>query len=303
MKAVAFSGGVDSTALLRRAVTEGGAQQLLALHVHHGLQPTADGFAAHCVDVCARLGVRLQVLRLALTVPLGESVEAVARTARYAALAQAARQAGAQAVLLGHHADDQAETLLLALSRGAGLPGLAAMPASFEREGMRFERPLLAVPRQVLVDEVLAAGLTWVDDPSNADEQRTRNRIRHRVMPTLEAAFPQFRDTFARSARHAAQAQRLLDDLARLDWAAGHGDLSHLQALGDERLANALRGWLRRDHQAAPTEAQLLALVQQVKAASTRGHRIELRVADGLVTRGPQPDGPQLRFVPSGTGQ
>jgi tRNA(Ile)-lysidine synthase len=304
MKAVAFSGGVDSTALLLRAVAQAGPQALLALHVHHGLQPAADGFARHCAEVCAGLGVRLQVLPLALTVRPGDSVEAVARTARYTALAQAAREAGAQAVLLGHHADDQAETLLLALSRGAGLPGLAAMPAAFDRHGMRFERPLLAAPRETLVAEVRAAGLTWVDDPSNTDLQRTRNRIRHQVLPILEAAFPQFRDTFARSARHAAQAQTLLDQLALMDWRQGAGaqdlggQVSQLQALSDERLANALRGWLRREHQAAPSEAQLLALVQQVRAASTRGHRIALRVAHGMVTRGPQPDGPCLRFVP-----
>lgn len=294
MKAVAFSGGVDSTALLLRAVAEHRASDVVALHVHHGLQDAADSFAAHCARVCKQLGVPLRTQRLQLQVPVGDSLEAVARTARYEALAALACAAGASVVWLGQHADDQVETVLLALSRGAGLPGLAAMPAAFERHGVRFERPLLALPRAQLEAEVRAAGLAWVDDPSNADQQRSRNRIRAQLLPALEAAFPAFRDTFARSARHAAQAQRLLDEVADQDW--GQGALSHLQTLSEERLPNTLRGWLRREHGVAPSEVQLLELCRQVRAATTRGHRIELAVAGGTVTRGPDSNGPTLHF-------
>jgi tRNA(Ile)-lysidine synthase len=138
--AVAFSGGADSTALLL-AAAQAWSGRIHAIHVHHGLQSAADEFERHCQSVCAALGVPLHLVRVDARHEPGESPEDAARKARYAALAQTASSLGIQSVLLGQHADDQVETLLLALSRGAGLPGLAAMPARFERHGMRFERP------------------------------------------------------------------------------------------------------------------------------------------------------------------
>ena len=302
MCAVAFSGGADSTAVLRAACLLHPGR-VRALHVHHGLQAAADDFTRHCQRLCDAWQVPLQVLRVQARHAPGESPEEAARRARYAALAAAAREAGADRVWLGHHADDQLETLLLALSRGAGLPGLAAMPAAFTREGTRFERPFLTVPGADLRAWLQADGVPWIDDPTNTDIAHTRNRLRRQVIPALLAAFPQARETFARSARHAAQAQALLDDVAAQDLAdpastpgaqavhgAGEGRssgpaLGRLQALSRPRQANLLRHWLRQAHRTAPSAAQLEELLDQIEACRTRGHRIDLRVGAGRVLR------------------
>jgi hypothetical protein len=118
---------------------------------------------------------------------------------------------------LAQHADDQVETLLLALSRGAGVAGLAAMPGHWQRAGLEWFRPLLAVPGQALRDWLRLRDLSWVEDPTNADPGYTRNRIRAQLLPVLEQVFPQFRSTFARSSAHCAQASELLDQQAAAD--------------------------------------------------------------------------------------
>ena len=291
---MAYSGGADSTALLYAAARRWPGQ-VSAIHVHHGLQAAADDFVRVCEDNCARLGVALRVARVDARAASGASPEDAARRARYAALADAGRQLGLQAVLLGQHADDQVETLLLALSRGAGLPGLSAMAAQFERGGMFFHRPMLQLAAADLRHWLLHSGIPFVDDPTNGDERYTRNRIRARLMPALQHAFPQFRETFARSARHAAQAQGLLLELAQ-------GDLTRvgvppvislLQTLSRARQGNVLRHWLLDCHQATPSAAQLDQLLGQVLACTTRGHRIELKVADGQVRR----DGDSLSYA------
>lgn len=284
--AVAYSGGADSTALLHasQACWPG---QVVALHVHHGLQAAADGFAQHCQQVCEGLGVPLHTARVNARHAAGDSPEDAARKARYTALAELATAAGARDVLLAQHADDQVETLLLALSRGAGLPGLAAMPPHFDRHGVCFRRPWLAVPAADIRQWVQDRALPFVDDPSNTNTAFTRNRIRQQVLPVLGAAFPQFRETFARSARHAAQAQELLSALALIDLAyTGEPPaIQSLQTLPTNRQANLLRHWLKTRHHAMPSAAQMAALLQQVAACTTRGHQIHLKVADGFVTR------------------
>lgn len=288
--AVALSGGADSTALLLGCV-ERWPGQVRAIHVHHGLQSAADTFERHCVDLCARLRVPLQVQRVDARHAPGQSPEDAARIARYKAFEALALDGQApdaiQSVALAHHADDQVETLLLALSRGAGVAGLAAMPAFWQRVGLDWHRPLLAVPATEVRAWLRARGQAWVEDPSNQDARYTRNRIRAQLLPALEAAFPQFRDTFARSARHAAQASELLDDLARQDLAEV-GDPPHIAALrvlGVARQANVLRHWLRQAHQTTPSSAQLDALQAQIAACATRGHRIHIKVGRGFVER------------------
>ncbi|MFO6421083.1 tRNA lysidine(34) synthetase TilS [Hylemonella sp. W303a] len=302
--AVAFSGGADSTALLR-ACAERWPGQVQALHVHHGLQAAADGFEAQVRATCEQLNIPLHARRVDARHTAGQSPEDAARGARYAALSEAALSAGVSDVALAQHADDQVETLLLALSRGAGLPGLASMPDTWARGGLRWHRPLLEVPgaelRAWLQARGLRAGEGWVEDPSNADERYTRNRIRARLLPVLGEVFPQFRATFARSAAHAAQAQRLLDELAAQDAAAtgvGLGPeqgprIAALRALSRDRQANLLRHWLRRVHALARPEggsanasaAQLEELLDQIAACVTRGHHIELKVGAGRVER------------------
>lgn len=294
--AVAFSGGADSTALLHAAV-QAWPGQVRAIHVHHGLQAAAQAFAGHCEQACAGLGVPLHIRAVDARHAPGESPEDAARKARYRALAAGAQEVGVSAVLLGQHADDQAETLLLALSRGAGLPGLAAMPARFERHGTRFERPLLSVPGPALRAWLAQERIGWIDDPTNADTAYTRNRIRHMLLPVLEQAFPRFRETFARSARHAAQAQELLAAMAGqdLDSMGGVPVLAGLHALPRARQSNLLRHWLRAAHGAAASAAQLEELLDQVAACTTRGHAIRMRVGAGLVERA----GGQLAFTAS----
>lgn len=291
--AVAYSGGADSTALLHAAV-ERWPGQVHALHVHHGLQHAADDFEVHCATTCAALGVPLHVGRVDARHAPGESPEDAARRARYATLAALAQAHDLQDVALAQHADDQVETMLIALSRGAGLDGLAGMPRHMQRHGVNFHRPLLEVRASDLREWIAATGTASIDDPSNADLRYTRNRIRQQVLPALAAALPQFRETFARSARNAARASVLLADLAArdlLDVGSPPG-LAALRALPRDRLANALRHWLKREHAAVPSEAQLAQLLDQIEACSTRGHRIRLKIANGHVER----EGDTLRW-------
>lgn len=292
---VAYSGGADSTVLLLAAARRWPGQ-VQAIHVHHGLQDAADAFEAHCRVTCEALGVPLQVRRVAARNAPGESPEDAARQARYRALARAARDAGLQAVLLGQHADDQVETLLLALSRGAGLPGLAAMPPVFQREGMVFVRPLLALGARAIREWLAQESIAVVEDPTNSDTAFTRNRIRHLLLPALEEAFPHYRETFARTSRHAAQAQEVLEGVAAEDLArmGGTPALTALQVLPRARQANVLRHWLRVAHAATASAAQLDELLDQVADCTTRGHRIRIKVGHGFVER----DGERLQYAP-----
>lgn len=270
--AVAFSGGRDSTALLHavwRALADhgGGAVALHALHVQHGLSPQAETWLRQCAARCrqwSRRGptVHFHARRLGLQPRRGESVEAVARAGRYAALADMARAAGCRLILLGQHADDQAETFLLQALRGAGPAGLAAMPSSIERDGLLWCRPWLGQPRTALEAYLRRHRLRWIDDESNDSPAFARNRLRRQVWPALEAAFPDLRRTLAQASRRAQDAANCLRDLAAIDLAgAGHPDggldLAALVALGAARLRNALRVWLRQ-HSGRAAPASLL---------------------------------------------
>ncbi|MFT4268337.1 MAG: tRNA lysidine(34) synthetase TilS [Xenophilus sp.] len=281
--AVGFSGGADSTALLA-ACARRWPGQVAAVHVHHGLQAAADDFERHCAGLCRHLGVLLQVHRVDARAAPGESPEDAARRARYAVFSARPEPS----VALGHHADDQVETLLLALSRGAGLPGLAAMSERLARGGVTLYRPLLAVPALQIRTWLRSQGLPWIEDPSNADARYTRNRIRAEVLPALERAFGPVQATFARSAAHAAQAQQLLTEIAAEDLAAA-GDpprIAALRQLSRPRRANLLRHWLAgQGEEARPSAVQLEALLDQIEACRTRGHRIHLKAGRGAVQR------------------
>jgi tRNA(Ile)-lysidine synthase len=292
--AVALSGGADSTALLVGCAARWPGQ-VSAIHVHHGLQAAADSFEVHCRALCDRLRIPLAVQRVDAHHARGESPEDAARIARYAALAAAAGTLGVRSILLAQHADDQVETLLLALGRGAGLPGLAAMAARFERHGVRFERPLLAVSAADIREWLAARGEAFVEDAMNADPAFTRSRIRHEAVPALAKAFPAFRDTFARSARHAAQAQALIDEIAAQDLhAAGNPPaLAALRDLTRARQANLLRHWLKTVHGQQASASQLDELLDQVAACTTRGHDIRIKVGTGFVQR----QGERLAFT------
>lgn len=287
--AVAYSGGADSSALLA-ACARKWAGQVRAVHVHHGLQAAADGFEQHCMATCAALGVPLAVRRIDARHAPGQSPEDAARRLRYETLSSVLQQEWGGAVkdiALAQHADDQVETMLLALSRGAGLPGLAAMPARWERDGITWHRPLLGVSGPAIRQWLEDQRVSWIEDPTNVDASFTRNRIRARLLPALAEAFPQFRETFARSASHAAQAQRLLAEVALqdLEVTGSPPAIKRLQGLSRARQANALRLWLKRDHAASASAAQLEELMDQVAACTTRGHAIRIKVGDGFVQR------------------
>ena len=292
--AVALSGGADSVALLV-ACAEKWPGQVRAVHINHGLQAAASLFEDHCRTVCQQLNVPLQVQKVDASKQTGQSPEDAARQARYMAFSALApveyEQSAIQSIAIAQHADDQVETLLLALSRGAGLAGLSAMPAHWQRDGLDYHRPLLQVAGADIRTWLAQRGVPFVEDPTNQDEQFTRNRIRARLMPALRVSFPQFLDTFARSASHAAQGQQLLDEVAQQDVqtvtrsADGLPRIKALQGLSRPRQANALRYWLKHSFQCVPSTVQLSELLDQVADCTTRGHRIHIKVGTGFVQR------------------
>ena len=314
--AVGFSGGADSSALLLAAHARWPGQ-VRAWHVNHGLQAAAPAFEAHCVALCQRHGIDLAVARVHVPKTPGESPENLARQARGLAFQHLAGL-GAPAtpvfienslsvsvfthlfaikeevipgpmtqLALAHHADDQAETVLLALSRGAGLGGLSAMPAQAQRGLLTLHRPLLGV-RAVHIRAWLAEhGHAWVEDPSNQSDAFTRNRIRHHALPALEQALPGFTQLAARSAKHAAQAQVLLNELAQIDLqqVGSPPQIKALQALSPHRQANVLRHWLAAQHNTQASTAQLAQLQAQIENCRTRGHGIHIKLGSGFVLR------------------
>jgi tRNA(Ile)-lysidine synthase len=259
------------------------------VHIHHGLQPAADDFEAHCRQLCAQMGVPLTVRRVNAGHAQGQSPEDAARQARYLGLAKAVQTEWPEVgdVVLAQHADDQIETLLIALSRGAGLPGLASMPALAQRHGLQWHRPWLNVPGAALREWLQSQGQSWIEDPSNHDERFTRNRIRAQVLPVLANALPAFRETFARSAAHAAQAQEVLNEVAALDLlqVGVPPRITALQQLSRARQALVLRHWLRQEHATTPSTAQLSELLDQLAVCTTRGHSLHLKVGQGFVQR------------------
>ena len=287
---VALSGGADSTALLL-ACQRKWPGQVRAVHVNHGLQVAADEFEASCRRICEALGVVLMVLPVNAKADRGQSPEDAARRARYKAFASLGQYNQALnatlSIAIAHHADDQIETVLLALSRGAGLAGLSGMAAQWERAGVRFHRPWLSVRGADIRQWLILQGQTFVEDPSNSDQRYLRNRIRSQLLPAALSCFAHLHDTLARSARHAAQAKTLLTELAQSDLATIGipPRITDLQVLSDARLANLLRHWLLTVHQATPSTAQLDALMQQIKVCRTRAHQIALKVAHGCCRR------------------
>ncbi|MGJ7903381.1 tRNA lysidine(34) synthetase TilS [Lysobacter sp. 1R34A] len=246
---VGYSGGLDSTALLHAlaASAQARAQGLRAWHVHHGLHPQADAWAAHCAETCARLGLEFSVSRVSVAAA-GDGPEAAARRARHAAFA--AGLGDGETLLLAHHRDDQAETVLLRLLRRSGPDGLAAMRAWRDCGRGRLWRPLLDLPRAALQAYASAQGLQWIDDPSNDEHHYDRNFLRHRVLPVLRERWPHADAAFAASARLNAQAAELLDNEDALALAEVRSldpqalSRSGLRALPSARRARVLRRWV-----------------------------------------------------------
>lgn len=274
---LAYSGGLDSTVLLHLLATlrdagRGNGRpgwELRAVHVHHHLQPDADRWAQRCRAQCRALDVPFLLRHVRLPSVRGVSLEAAARDARYAALASLL---GPDEVLLtAHHEDDQFETLLLQLMRGAGLAGLAAMP-EFARFGNAWiARPLLNIERGALETWAKANGVDWVEDPSNRDLRFDRNFIRHEIAPRLRARWPAAAAVASRSARHLADARELLDALGSLDLVAtapdGSLEIDALAALTAARQRNLVRHWITRRGLPLPDERHLARILTELPAA------------------------------------
>ncbi|HEX4782371.1 MAG TPA: tRNA lysidine(34) synthetase TilS, partial [Usitatibacter sp.] len=235
---------MDSVVLLDALAREcpRSGRALRAVHVHHGLSPNADRWAAFCERFCESRAVPLSIERVKVPRGSGAGLEAAAREARYSIYA--AREE--PYVALAHHLDDQAETLLLQLLRGTGLKGMAGMPPLRRLRGspVTLWRPLLALPRSQIHARARELDLQWMDDESNAATVQDRNFLRHAVAPLLDARFEGWRDALARFARHAAEAQELLAARARADGAGDEPSLAIDASLSAARRANALRQFL-----------------------------------------------------------
>lgn len=258
--AVGLSGGVDSVVLLH--VLSQRKLSLGAIHVNHGLSPNADAWAAFCRKLCKRLGVPLTVRRVKV-VRRGKGLEAAARDARYSVFSKIK----ADCIVLAHHLDDQAETVLMNLLRGAGRRGASGMPRESQFRTKTLLRPLLEVPRAAIVAYAREHDLEWIEDESNADESLTRNFVRRRLGPLLQQKYPHWRQNLARAARHFSQQDSKAQDLLRV----------FLKARG-----------LR-----APSEARLVEMLKQLTAQGSRtliehdGAR--LRVYRGRIVREQRP--------------
>ncbi|MEO8740494.1 MAG: tRNA lysidine(34) synthetase TilS [Casimicrobiaceae bacterium] len=267
--AVALSGGIDSMALLDALAIAATRHDfaLSAIHVNHGLSPNARAWSLFCAEQCAARALPLVVHELRLAHASGASLEAQARAARYACLDTAA----VNIVALAHHADDQAETVLLQLLRGAGPRGLAAMPA-FRPGRPALMRPLLALTRLAIAAYAQARHLEWIDDESNDDTRFKRNLLRHSIAPVVAAQFPGYPHTLVRAAAHQAEASELIDALAQHDAATAIDpiglDRARLAQLSPARGRNLLRWYLRSQGLKAPSEARLAELLHQVCAGA-----------------------------------
>jgi tRNA(Ile)-lysidine synthase len=263
---VAYSGGVDSHVLLQAlaSMRDELPGRLAACHVNHGLNRRAGEWADHCRHVCETLGVAFHSDDIDAVAPRGQSQEAWARRLRYQALQQ--RMDKGDMLLTAHQADDQAETLLLQLLRGAGPAGLASMPAVQPFGQGWHARPLLGFSREDLKDYARAAGLSWVEDESNLDLSHDRNFLRREALPLLARRWPALTATLGRAAALQAEAADLLQDLAGIDLqacydtASGTLDLAGLRELSPARQRNLLRHWLKRRGLTVPDHRRLQAI-------------------------------------------
>lgn len=287
--AVALSGGADSVALALIAA-EYCAQtkrSLYFFHIHHGLMAQADAWVAHLHKFSQDLNIPLQVRHVQVDLAAGLGMEGAARDARYLALARLCHEHGVAALLLAHHRQDQAETVLLRLLRGTGVSGLAAMRADVQRGGMRLLRPWLDIERAELLAVAQAyeqrTGWAAVQDPSNHDPTYARGALRSALAPVLNTYWPAWCQTLVRHAKQAGEANEVLAEVAALDLAALSVDpvdqsfsLFAWRALSAARQALVVRHWLQEQGVAMPGERRLAELLRQLRQLHALGHDREL---------------------------
>ncbi|WP_081153035.1 tRNA lysidine(34) synthetase TilS [Cognaticolwellia beringensis] len=292
---IAYSGGVDSQVLLVALAKLKQQGQLpnpvVVCHVNHGLSPHADTWQVFAQQQCDSFDLPLLTQKLHLKKQAQQSLEAMARDARYQVLIKASTEPAI--IVTGHHLNDQAETFLLALKRGAGVKGLSAMLVSSALAQHTLARPLLAVSRDDIVDYANQQKLSWIEDESNTDEHYDRNFLRHQILPTLNERWPSINKTIARSAEHCFEAQQLLDELAQDDLAECQLStfklsVPHLYKLSESRLKNLIRYFLSGHNFLMPTRQQLAQICQQLNADADKSPVIQLanccfrRFRDGL---------------------
>lgn len=280
---VALSGGVDSVVLLHvlAGLRSETGFSLSAAHVHHGLSPHAGRWLEHCASLCEGLDVPFTPLYVMVERAPPEGLEAAARAARHAALAGVP----ADWRVFGHHQDDQAETVLFRLLRGAGVRGAAAM-AAIEPGRLR---PLLGAGRAEILAHAQTHGLEWVEDESNADPRHVRNFLRHDILPRIEMAFPAASAMLARSAVNFREADALLEELAAIDAAACGGErlrVDALRALPEPRLRNLLRSRIHALGLDAPPRARLIEAARQLRDSQVSSLRLPLGAAVCCMHRG-----------------
>lgn len=268
--AVGLSGGVDSVVLLDllAQLTASHRSQLSAIHINHRISPHADAWASACAQLCSERDIPLEIRTISLDGIADLGLEAAARKARYAAFSQL----DVDFIALAHHRDDQAETLLLQLLRGAGAKGLAAMPAlRYPARGPALLRPLLEHDRSEIAAWAYAKQLSWVEDESNADTHHARNFLRHDVLPLIATRYPAWRATLARSAQNMAEAAELLDTLAAADaegaMRSRRLDCARLTTLTPTRARNLLRYFLSQHGVPGASRERLAAMLDQLSAA------------------------------------
>ena len=265
---VAYSGGLDSTVLLHLLVEAKKTFlfELHAMHVHHGLSKNADLWADFCQSQCASLKVPIQIVHVTIDLKAGNGIEAAARALRYNALFEARFGDIKPLIVTAHHQDDQAETFILQLLRGAGVKGLSSMAAVDQTK--RMLRPLLNISRAQLVEYATCHQLEWCEDESNQNTNYERNFVRQSVMPLLEARYPAVKSVISRSASHMAEARTLLDDLAQLDAEPllqdNHLDIKGLRNLSKIRAKNCLRWWLAQNSLPMPNTEHLNEILLQL---------------------------------------
>lgn len=297
---IALSGGLDSTVLLHALANivreQPGVFALRAAHIDHQLQSQSAHWREQCERLAAARGIEFVHRTVCVTASQSMGIEAAARAARYDALRSLLLPG--EVLLTAHHADDQLETVLLALTRGAGVSGLAAMPVCQPFGPGWHLRPLLAFSRSELEQWARQQGLSWIDDPSNDDRHFSRNYLRHQVIPLLRQRWPGIERSVVRSASHLAEAGGLLDGLARQDLAAAAvGEclqVAALAALDAARRHNLLRYWLRIRGARLPSTRKLLALehdmlrAQEDRLPCVQWDDFEVRRHRGLLYAGKQ---------------
>lgn len=289
--AIALSGGADSAMLAVHAAQLAGqtGRTLHYFHIHHGLQAAADAWQTQVHRLAALLGVSCHSVCVEVDLGQGDGMESAARDARYQALAKLARQTGVSQIWLAHHRDDQAETVLLRLLRGAGPLGLSAMAPTSERDGIAYVRPWLDMPRARILAAAQAFGHAtgWVpvQDPTNLDPAHTRAAVRGQLTPILDERWRGWQGVLARHARQSRELASLVTEVAAEDWQKIDPSVDGLsfslaawRELSNARQAQVLRYWLSEQGLRAPTDARLTELMRQMRSLHALGHDRQMKL-------------------------